>query len=230
MDIINNVQEYLNQSRTQIPFLWFIYNMVLTAVLTFFLKQAYVKYGNSLSNRKAFGNNFIIIAMTTMLIISVVKSSLALSLGLVGALSIIRFRTAVKEPEELSYLFIAISIGLGFGANQGNITIVSFIIILASLVLIKKLGRNNEDNNDLNLSIIVSKPKGPDIEQVIKSLKQYCLNVKLIRLDETKDILDVSFHVSFKNYRKLIDAKEDLIKMDKNIKISFLEKLKITLG
>ena len=148
MDIINNVQEYLNQSRTQIPFLWFIYNMVLTAVLTFFLKQAYVKYGNSLSNRKAFGNNFIIIAMTTMLIISVVKSSLALSLGLVGALSIIRFRTAVKEPEELSYLFIAISIGLGFGANQGNITIVSFIIILASLVLIKKLGRNNEDNND----------------------------------------------------------------------------------
>ena len=50
--------------------------------------------------------------MTTMLIISIVKSSLALSLGLVGALSIIRFRAAIKEPEELAYLFLAIGISI----------------------------------------------------------------------------------------------------------------------
>lgn len=59
-----------------------------------------------------------------MLVITVVKSSLALSLGLVGALSIIRFRSAIKEPEELTYLFLAISLGLGFGANQTVITII----------------------------------------------------------------------------------------------------------
>ena len=53
-----------------------------------------------------------------ILIISIVKSSLALSLGLVGALSIVRFRAAIKEPEELVYLFFVISIGLSNGANQ----------------------------------------------------------------------------------------------------------------
>ena len=58
-----------------------------------------------------------LITMTTMLIISIVKSSLALSLGLVGALSVIRFRAAIKEPEELTYLFLTIAIGLGFGAK-----------------------------------------------------------------------------------------------------------------
>ena len=46
---------------------------------------------------------FFVLSLTTMIIITIVKSSLALSLGLVGALSIVRFRTAIKEPEELAY-------------------------------------------------------------------------------------------------------------------------------
>ena len=70
--------------------------------------------------------------MTTMLIITIVKSSLALSLGLVGALSVVRFRTAIKEPEELSYLFFTIAIGLGFGANQTLITVIGFVLIAIS--------------------------------------------------------------------------------------------------
>ena len=55
------------------------------------------------SDRSLFSKNFIFISLTTMLIITIIKSSLALSLGLVGALSIIRFRTAIKEPEELMF-------------------------------------------------------------------------------------------------------------------------------
>jgi len=65
------------------------------------------------------------------LVITVVKSSLALSLGLVGALSIVRFRTPIKEPEELGYIFLTIAIGLGFGANLGLVTglVTSFILL-----------------------------------------------------------------------------------------------------
>ena len=59
--------------------------------------------------------------------------TMALSLGLVGALSIIRFRAAIKEPEELSYLFLAISVGLGFGAEQTVITMLAFFVMLAIL-------------------------------------------------------------------------------------------------
>ena len=59
--------------------------------------------------------------MTTMLIITVVKSSLALSLGLVGALSIVRFRAAIKEPEELAYLFLTIAIGLALGREPATV-------------------------------------------------------------------------------------------------------------
>jgi zinc transporter ZupT len=62
-----------------------------------------------LSNKRKLARVLMFIAATTVLIITVVASSLALSLGLVGALSIIRFRTPVKEPEELAYLFLAIA-------------------------------------------------------------------------------------------------------------------------
>ncbi|MCI0696355.1 DUF4956 domain-containing protein [candidate division KSB1 bacterium] len=91
---------------------------MFSAVLAYLLSLVYAQYGHALSNRKMFARNFVMITMTTMLIITIVKASLALSLGLVGALSIVRFRAAIKEPEELAYLFLAIGIGLGFGADQ----------------------------------------------------------------------------------------------------------------
>jgi hypothetical protein len=61
---------------------------------------------------------FPLLALVTTGVIAVVKSSLALSLGLVGALSIVRFRAAIKDPEELVYLFLCIGIGLALGAEQ----------------------------------------------------------------------------------------------------------------
>ena len=71
-----------------------------------------------------------------MTVITVVKSSLALSLGLVGALSIVRFRTPIKEPEELIYLFICLSLGLAVGADQRIIAILTLLsVFLTNLFL-----------------------------------------------------------------------------------------------
>ena len=71
----------------------------------------------------------------TCLVMSVIKFSLALSLGLVGALSIVRFRAAIKEPEELIYLFLVTGIGLACGANQFLVAISATIIISILLIL-----------------------------------------------------------------------------------------------
>ena len=114
MNRFETFQQFLTTQSAQAPVVEFIINLVLAAILSFILNRIYVKYGTALSNRKMFAGNFILITTTTMLVITIVKSSLALSLGLVGALSIVRFRSAIKEPEELSYLFLSIGIGLGF--------------------------------------------------------------------------------------------------------------------
>jgi hypothetical protein len=86
-------------------------------------------------------------ALITTLVIMVVRASLAASLGLVGALSIIRFRTPVKEPEELAYLFMAIGIGVGMGVNQAAVTAVSMGLILLVLAVRSLLSRESQYPN-----------------------------------------------------------------------------------
>ena len=126
---------FLNYQNIEIDLLSFAFNLVIAFILSHILSLVYVKYSNSLSNKKIFSKNFYLITLTTTLIITVVKSSLALSLGLVGALSIVRFRTPIKEPEELAYLFIAM--GLGLGTDQRIPTLVAGPLILVVRAVFK---------------------------------------------------------------------------------------------
>jgi len=101
-----------------------VINLTVGILLSFVIRQHYIRYGSTLTNRNELSRVFPLILLTTVLVISIVKSSLSLSLGLVGALSIVRFRTPIKEPEELAYLFICIAAGLGLGANQTFPTVI----------------------------------------------------------------------------------------------------------
>lgn len=215
--------EFLSLSQANIPVFGFLFNIILSALLSIALSWIYAKYGNSLSNRKQFGKNFLLITMTTMLVISIVKSSLALSLGLVGALSIIRFRAAIKEPEELAYLFLAIAIGLGLGANQTGITTLAFILISIIIIISKKISVKFHDNQNLHLTIQSTETNKLNIDAVMEILKKYCLELELKRLDETNEILEASFLVEAQNFTQLNKAKKELQKLSKTLKITFLD-------
>ena len=110
MNKLETFEQYFATSTGSINIPSMILALFLAALLSYILGKLYIKYGSCLSNRAKFAGNFMILTTTTTLIISVVKSSLALSLGLVGALSIIRFRAAIKEPEELAFLFLTVSV------------------------------------------------------------------------------------------------------------------------
>jgi len=99
--------------------LWYFPLILMYCIfLSSIVRYVYIKFSVQISEKTLFSINFIFLALIVTLIITVVKSSLALSLGLVGALSIVRFRTAIKNPEELIFLFLCIGIGVGLGANQ----------------------------------------------------------------------------------------------------------------
>ena len=86
----------------------FVANLFVAALLSVIIQIFYLKYSTTLSSKFEFSKNFVILGITTTIVITIIKSSLALSLGLVGALSIVRFRAAIKEPEELVFLFLII--------------------------------------------------------------------------------------------------------------------------
>lgn len=223
MNKFQSFQEFLAQGSVQVPVVAFLINLLLAGILAYILHRVYVRYGTSLSNRLQFGRNFILLTMTTMLIISIVKSSLALSLGLVGALSIVRFRAAIKEPEELAYLFLAIAIGLGLGANQTITTLVAFVVIVGVLIGHRMIVRSSDDKHNLHLTLQTSQPKQTKLETIVKTLKANCKAVNLKRFDETSDGLEASFLVEFDSFDQLNRAKTALQGLDNTIKISFLD-------
>jgi Domain of unknown function (DUF4956) len=85
-------------------------------------------------NKTQYLRVFLLLAPTMVLIITIIKGSLALSLGLVGALSIVRFRTPIKEPAELLYLFVMIAVGLGLGAGRVAETSIAFALLCAIML------------------------------------------------------------------------------------------------
>src|SRR3972149_2345396 len=194
MDQQTLIQNFLSNQNIQIPILNFLVNLILAAILGYILSLIYTKYGKSLSNRQTFARNFVLITVTTMLIISIVKSSLALSLGLVGALSIVRFRAAIKEPEELAYLFLSIAVGLGLGADQMVITLVAFAIVTV-IIYLRHVTQTSEDNHNLHLVVSSHNPKKAELKEIIKVLRKHCEVVNLKRFDNTKKQMEASFQV-----------------------------------
>jgi hypothetical protein len=228
MDGINfNWENYLTQAQAQISSPEFIISLALTAITAYILKTVYVRFGQALSNRSIFGNIFVPIAMTTMVIITIVKSSLALSLGLVGALSIVRFRAAIKEPEELVYLFICIAIGLGYGANQINVTIIGFLMIVIAVALIRKSAFKVEKSNVMYLTISKKSKTRLDFEKILELLEKNSFEVDLKRLDESPSTNEASFVTTFQDKAQLLQLRDDLFKFDNQLEVTFLDNTKI---
>ena len=219
-------QKFLISENSNISLADFLINAAILIVLGFLLEMTYKKCGNSLSNRKSFASNFILLAFTTMLIIVTVKSSLALSLGLVGALSIVRFRAAIKEPEELVYLFVAISLGLVLGANQRLIALSGFGVIMA-IVWVRFIFNKPLTHQNLFLTIQSSEQGKVELNSIVSLVKSTFKSAELKRYNESPDGLDVSFLIESKNPELLQNFHDDLKKEHDGIRVSFLENLSI---
>jgi hypothetical protein len=224
MNKIQTFEQFLATSSSQFSVWGFILNLLLTAILAHLLGFLYNRYGNSLSNRKAFSKNFVMLAVTTMIIITIVKSSLALSLGLVGALSIVRFRSAIKEPEELTYLFLNIAIGLGFGADQRVATIIGFAFIVLYQIFKRIVTyKTNTEYNCMIMTISALNPTKDQLNGMAGILKKGCRKVDLKRFDENNSTLETSFVIEVDNFDKLNETKNELNNSFNNITISLID-------
>lgn len=221
MNKVQTFQEYLATQGSPLPIPLFVFNLALAALLAAVLTFVFQRWSRTLSDRSGFAGNFVLITVTTMLVISIVKSSLALSLGLVGALSIIRFRTAIKEPEELAYLFLSIAIGLGFGANQGLITIVAFALVIGLIFLRYRLSGKKADEECLFLT--VEGPSEVKADQLVDVLRKTCSNLRVKRLEETATNMEAVFLVRFKGFSELDQAKKAIRALNDQIKLAFLD-------
>ncbi len=209
----NITENYINVAE-------FVINAVIIIILSYILEWTYGKCAKSISNKKMFAANFILIAFTTMLIISIVKSHLALSLGLVGALSIVRFRSAIKEPEELAYLFLTISIGLGLGAGQRDITIIAFMIMIG-IIWLRFLVNKKATNQNLFLTINSKSPI--DLKDVLQIVNGVFGKSEVNRYNKSGESTEIALLVDSLDPGKLKDCTEQIEQKYKDINISFID-------
>ena len=200
----------------------FIVNMALTFVLAAILAVVYNRYATTLSNRQVFSRNLLLLSLIVMLIITVVKSSLALSLGLVGALSIVRFRTPIKEPEELTYIFLAIAVGLGLGAGQRVVVTAGFAVIVVAILL---TGRSRSGERGQSLSLSVSSDGGdPEtVDRIVHALSRQARLVRLRRLDESPGSWQADFAVVFDSYEDLAQVRSTIAGMEEGLHVSVID-------
>ena len=212
---------FLNQN-IQIDIQGFFISLLCAAILSFFVQLFYIKYSSSLSNKKEFSKNFVILGVTTTIVIMIVKSSLALSLGLVGALSIVRFRAAIKEPEELVYLFLIIAIGLGCGANQ--LLIITSGIFFALIIIVFYSGylKTSKISFEEKISagiVIDQNISDSQIDNIIMEMKKISRELKFVSMSRSEENTTINLDIRPKNFQNLTKFSGVIKKKYKNSKV-----------
>jgi len=216
------IEALFAQQATQVELTTFFINMILSALCAYILSIVYIHWGSSLSNRRKFAANFMLMTITTTFIILVVRSSVALSLGLVGALSIVRFRTAVKEPEELAYLFFAIGLGIGLGDNQRMITFVALAVGIL-IIGLRRLFRKTDADVNLHVTIASRNPVMVSLETITATLRQHTAKLKLLRFDESAEALEAAYLIEFRDMADLEQARAALRALSPALEITFMD-------
>lgn len=166
----------------------------LSFVLGLFIFLIYKKTYQGVMYSDSFGVSLIAMSMITSLVIIAVTSNVVLSLGMVGALSIVRFRTAIKEPMDIAFLFWAIAVGIVLGAGLLPLAIIGSVIIGIIIVFFstRKIGdtpyilvvncENEETENTAN-TLIKEEAK----KSVLKSKAANKLGIELTYEIRIKD-------------------------------------------
>mgnify|MGYP001258282765 CR=1 FL=1 len=187
------------------------------------ISNAYKYSSQSISGGRQISSSILPLTISVCVIITIVKSSLALSLGLVGALSIVRFRTPIKDPEDLVYLFLAIVTGLGFGANQNTFTAIGVSIILFCLTLraFYKLKRKNKIKSgyELNINVEWSESKLISIPIIIERISKTCEQISFIRLEKIRSNHNLILQVNLIKENGVQELINDVSQIDPNISL-----------
>jgi len=178
------ILEQFNQSETlaniYVPAL--LLNFIFCLAFSLILRSVYKRSALSITGYSQIANILPILSLIIFLIITVVKSSLALSLGLVGALSIVRFRTPIKEPQELIFLFAAIAIGLGYGAMLFKSTTLIASLILMYLYFFESRVVANASNST-QIKVAFKLDASNTVDGFIETLNSYSIMFEIIRIE-----------------------------------------------
>lgn len=227
---LQNINDLTNFS-IQMSFLSGLLTLIFAFIAGIFLRYLFNKYSNTFTSKVSLGNTLLLLTISVASIIAVVKSSLALSLGLVGALSVVRFRTAIKEPYNLVFLLLSICLGISIGATQYLFALMICVAALLSLIYLSKSSTNNKSNifsqnNNLMIdeidTIQITLPINStliELESILEKATEY---YSVISLDQSyEELTSIVLRINIKNLREMENLKNTIFKKFPGSSFSF---------
>ena len=179
--------------------------LVIITLLVALVFSVIVFYVYKITNKstiysKSFNISMSLITIITAGVVLSMQANIVVSLGMVGALSIVRFRTAIKEPRDLLFLFWSISNGIIIGAGVYSLVFIMGIVITCGLLWFDILPVNK-----IPLLLVVNIKDNKDYNDVIKVLNNNVKSYKVKTRNYTKDRIDIVFEFICKNQDKLVN-------------------------
>jgi uncharacterized membrane protein YhiD involved in acid resistance len=177
------------------------YTLLFSFALGLFIFYIYRFSYKGVMYSKTFNLTLIAMAMITSTIILAITSNIILSLGMVGALSIVRYRTAIKDPIDIVYLFWAIGMGIISGAGLWKLALISSVVIGIILFVFSKISDvqmpyllvisyRTEETNDLVFKLIESEAKRYRLKSKVFNGENYELTVEIREREKTAGIIN----------------------------------------
>jgi uncharacterized membrane protein YhiD involved in acid resistance len=195
-----------------------IISVVLSFFISLFIIYIYRKTFTGVVYSKSFALCIIMLSMVTALVIKTISSNLALSLGMVGALSIVRFRTAVKEPVDTGFMFWAISAGIMTGAGLYLIAVIGSLVL--GVLYYFSYGLGFKIKSQYLLVLRYNEKSDQEVKDRVHSLPKYKLKSK----SYSKDTIESTYEVElFENKKNTINAKQAAMALKGNDESDFIE-------
>lgn len=172
-------------------------------IISIFYRLTYRGPGISFS----FINSLIILALITSVVIMVIGNNLARAFGLVGAMSIIRFRTAIKETQDIIFIFFSLTVGMASGVGLHALALSSTIFIGGLLFILTKISAINPTQKDFLLQFSFHTNGGYDEAPFLPVFQKLCKSSKLINTKAMmdSDSMELSYHIVLKDPKFITD-------------------------
>lgn len=199
-----------------------VINNIVAMIAAFFIMFVYkITYRGVLYSRK-FNVALGVIAITTTMVMGIISNNVALSLGMVGALSIIRFRTAVKDVRDAAFIFWAIAIGIGCGVSQYSLVGVGSVFLFLFMLLTKQSASSGQQ-----LLIIQSNLTAQNqVENTVNSHfnEKAHLTIKNVTEDSCELVYKVRENTLQKaNKKQMVDISQRLMKLEGVTRVNLVE-------
>ena len=186
-------------------------NISVALLCSVFISYFYKKTYNGPGYLNSFANALILLSLITAVVIMIIGNNLARAFGLVGAMSIIRFRTAVKETHDIVYIFFSLTIGMAAGVGLHSLAIVGTIFIgFISYIISKKESENGSKRNTLLEFQLENgtEQTSSDYQNIIAKYtkKMKLLNIKTL---DNRNLL-VSYYIRFRKENQKFDLVNQL--------------------